>query len=123
MPKAPGIGPLLGILLVATGCARHAEVVSDPGAAATAVLVVANQTDWDVLIELVPEHGETGALTLGQALPHEATAFENVPAHQAFTLRATVIGTARMLTGTTRVFEPGERWEWLVRPGVEWQTP
>jgi hypothetical protein len=117
------LASILGLAFVAAGCVRHAEVVSDPGALAAAVLVVGNQTDWEVLIELVPEDGATGALTLGHAPPNEATAFENVPARQAFTLRATVIGTARMLTGPTRVFEPRETWEWLIRPGTEWQTP
>lgn len=111
---------VLIVAVMTSGCARAAEVVTDPGSAAPAVLVVANQTDVEILVELMPADEPTGNLTLGQVPPGEATAFENVPARRPFTLRASVPGTTRMLTGPTRSFEPTERWEWLVRPTPEW---
>jgi hypothetical protein len=111
------------LLLLAAGCARQAAVVSDPATASPAILVVANQTDWELLIELLPEDARDGALTLGQIPPGESAAFENVPPNRTLTLRASVLGTARLLTGPVRDFRPGERWEWLIHPASGWQMP
>jgi hypothetical protein len=111
---------LMLVPALASGCARPVVVGSAPAAEA-AVLVVANQTDWEVLIELVPGDPDTGALTLGQIAPGESLAFENVPPNRLVTLRAAVPGTARILTGPARSFAPGERWEWLIHPGSGWR--
>lgn len=114
---------LFAALAVLGGCARQVEVVTDPAVGRSATLVVGNQTEWTVLIELQPSDEPGTTFTLGQVPPEESVAFENVPSGRALALRASVLGSTRMLTGPVRTFQPGERWEWLLRPGDAWRVP